>query len=89
MIAAYFDEPVIPSILFFGSILLMMGTMLLFEGIGKTAGSAAEIHPEPFWNGRMPATPGQLSGHGLLELSGSVVLRCRGSECVQNPCTPA
>lgn len=30
MIAAYFDEPVIASILFLGSILLMMGSMRLF-----------------------------------------------------------
>ena len=30
MIAAYFDEPVIASILFLGSILLMIGSMLLF-----------------------------------------------------------
>ena len=44
MIAAYFDEPVIASILFLGSILLMMGSMLLFTREIQIANRALDVH---------------------------------------------
>ena len=44
MIAAYFDEPVIASILFLGSILLMMGSMLLFTREIQIANTALDVH---------------------------------------------
>ena len=44
MIAAYFGEPVIASILFLGSILLMMGSMLLFAREIQIANRALDVH---------------------------------------------
>ena len=44
MIAAYFDAPVIASILFLGSILLMMGSMLLFTREIQIANTALDVH---------------------------------------------
>ena len=44
MIAAYFDEPVIASILFLGSILLMIGSMLLFTREIQIANRALDVH---------------------------------------------
>ena len=44
MIAAYFDEPVIASILFLGSILLMIGSMLLFTREVQIANRALDFH---------------------------------------------
>ena len=44
MIATYFDEPVIASILFLGSILLMMGSMLLFTREIQIANRALDVH---------------------------------------------
>ena len=44
MIAAYFDEPVIASILFLGSILPMMGSMLLFTRAIQIADRALDVH---------------------------------------------
>ena len=44
MIAAYFDEPIIASILFLGSILLMMGSMLLFTREIQIANRALDVH---------------------------------------------
>ena len=44
MIAAYFDEPVIASILFLGSILLLIGSMLLFTRKIQIANKALDVH---------------------------------------------
>ena len=44
MIAAYFDERVVSSILFLGSILLMMGSMLLFTREIQIANTALDVH---------------------------------------------
>ena len=44
MIAAYFDERVESSILFLGSILLMMGSMLLFTREIQIANTALDVH---------------------------------------------
>ena len=44
MIAAYFDERVVSSILFLGSILLMMGSMLLFTREIQIANTALDFH---------------------------------------------
>ena len=44
MIAAYFDERVLSSILFLGSILLMMGSMLLFTREIQIANTALDVH---------------------------------------------
>ena len=44
MIAAYFDEPMIASNLLLGSILLMMGLMLLFTGKIQIANQALDVH---------------------------------------------
>jgi hypothetical protein len=44
MIATYFDEPIIASILFLGSILLMMGSMLLFTREIQIANRALDAH---------------------------------------------
>ena len=44
MIAAYFDEPVIASILFLGSILIMMCSMLLFTREIQIANRALDVH---------------------------------------------
>ena len=44
MIAAYFDERVVSSILFLGSILLMMGSMLLFTSGIQMANTALDVH---------------------------------------------
>ena len=44
MIATYFDKPVIASILFLGSILLMMGSMLLFTREIQIANRALDVH---------------------------------------------
>ena len=44
MIVAYFDERVVSSILFLGSILLMMGSMALFTREIQTANTALDVH---------------------------------------------
>ncbi len=44
MIAAYFDERLVSSILFLGSILLMMGSMLLFTRKIQIANTALDVH---------------------------------------------
>ena len=44
MIAAYFDERIVSSILFLGSILLMMGSMLLFTREIQIANTALDVH---------------------------------------------
>ena len=44
MIAAHFDERVVSSILFLGSILLMMGSMLLFTHEIQIANTALDVH---------------------------------------------
>ena len=44
MIAAYFDERVVASILFLGSILMMMGSMLLFTREIQIANTALDVH---------------------------------------------
>ena len=44
MIAAYFDKRVVSSILFLGSILLMMGSMLLFTREIQIANTALDVH---------------------------------------------
>ena len=44
MIAAYFDERVVSSFLFLGSILLMMGSMLLFTREIQIANTALDVH---------------------------------------------
>lgn len=44
MIGAYFNAPVIASILFLGSILLMMGSMLLFAREIQIANRALDVH---------------------------------------------
>ena len=44
MIAAYFDERVVSSSLFLGSILLMMGSMLLFTREIQIANAALDVH---------------------------------------------
>ena len=44
MIAAYFDERVVSRILFLGSILLMMGSMLLFTREIQIANTALDVH---------------------------------------------
>ena len=44
MIAAYFDEPVIASILFLGSILIIMCSKLLFTREIQTAKRALDVH---------------------------------------------
>ena len=44
MIATYFGEPVIASILFLGSILLMMGSMLFFTREIQIATRALDVH---------------------------------------------
>ena len=44
MIATYFEEPVIASIMFLGSILLMMGSMLLFTREIQIANRALDVH---------------------------------------------
>ena len=44
MIAAYFDKPIIASILFLGSILLMMSSMLLFTREIQIANRALDVH---------------------------------------------
>ena len=44
MIAAYFDERVVSSILFLGSILPMMGSMLLFTREIQIAKTALDVH---------------------------------------------
>ena len=44
MIAAYFDERTMSSILFLGSILLMMGSMLLFTREIQIANTALDVH---------------------------------------------
>ena len=44
MIAAYFDKSVLSSFLFLGSILLMMGSMLLFTREIQIANTALDVH---------------------------------------------
>ena len=44
MIATYFDEPIIASILFLGSILLMMSSMLVFTREIQIANRALDVH---------------------------------------------
>ena len=44
MIAAYFDERVVSSILFLGSILLMISSMLLFTRAIQIANTALDVH---------------------------------------------
>ena len=44
MIAAYFDERLVSSFLFLGSILLMMGSMLLFTREIQIANTALDVH---------------------------------------------
>ena len=44
MIAAYFDKKLLSSMLFLGSILLMMGSMLLFTREIQIAKPALDIH---------------------------------------------
>ena len=44
MIAAYFDESTVSSILFLGSILPMMGSMLLFTREIQIANTALDVH---------------------------------------------
>ena len=44
MIAAYFDERTVSSILFLISILLMMGSMLLFTREIQIANTALDVH---------------------------------------------
>lgn len=44
MIAAYFDERVLSSFLFLGSILLIMGSMLLFTREIQIANTALDVH---------------------------------------------
>ena len=44
MIATYFDEPIIASILFLGAILLMMGSIMLFTREIQIANRALDVH---------------------------------------------
>ena len=44
MIAAYFDERLVSSLLFLGSILLLMGLMLLFTREIQIANTALDVH---------------------------------------------
>ena len=44
MIAAYFDERLVSSILFLGSILSMIASMLLFTREIQIANSAVDVH---------------------------------------------
>ena len=44
MIAAYFDEHMVSSVLFLGSILLLMGSMLLFTREIQIANTALDVH---------------------------------------------
>ena len=44
MIGAYFDERMLSSVLFLGSILLMMGSMLLFTREIQIANTALDVH---------------------------------------------
>ena len=44
MIAAYFDERMVSSVLFLGSILLLMGSMLLFTREIQIANTALDVH---------------------------------------------
>ena len=44
MIAAYFDERLVSSFMFLGSILLMMGSMLLFTREIQIANTALDVH---------------------------------------------
>ena len=44
MIAAYFDEHMVSSVLFLGPILLQMGSMLLFTRETQIAKTALDVH---------------------------------------------
>ena len=44
MIAAYFDEPVLASVLFLTSIILLMRSMLLFTREIQIANTALDVH---------------------------------------------
>ena len=62
--------------------------MLTFQIIRQQTRSTAQIHPEPPGNALTAAPFSQLSGHGALEVGGTVVTISGSTEALHNPLAP-